>query len=59
MKASATTSILAAGHDSDTMAPPTDRGAILKAFRNQVKDGKPIVGAGAGTWFLEIPVQIN
>ena len=30
------------------MAPPTDRKQILENFWKQIKDGKPIVGAGAG-----------
>jgi hypothetical protein len=30
------------------MAPPTDRKEILERFRKQIKDGKPLVGAGAG-----------
>ncbi|KAH9819388.1 hypothetical protein Tdes44962_MAKER05226 [Teratosphaeria destructans] len=30
------------------MAPPTDRKQILQSFRQQIKDGKAIVGAGAG-----------
>lgn len=30
------------------MGPPTDRKQILEGFRKQIKDGKPIVGAGAG-----------
>ncbi|KAF2480740.1 TIM-barrel-protein domain-containing protein [Neohortaea acidophila] len=30
------------------MAPPTDRKEILDGFREQIKNGKPIVGAGAG-----------
>jgi hypothetical protein len=33
------------------MAPPTKREEILARFWDQVKQGKPIVGAGAG-WFL-------
>lgn len=32
------------------MSPPTDRAEILEGFRKQIKDGKPIVGAGAGTF---------
>ena len=31
------------------MSPPTDRQEILDRFREQIKDGKPIIGAGAGT----------
>lgn len=31
------------------MAPPTDKKAILDGFRKQIADGKPVVGAGAGT----------
>ncbi|KAK5994358.1 ToMV susceptible protein tm-1(GCR26) [Cladobotryum mycophilum] len=31
------------------MAPPTDRDQILAGLRAQIADGKPIVGAGAGT----------
>ncbi|GIZ41020.1 hypothetical protein CKM354_000433700 [Cercospora kikuchii] len=30
------------------MSPPTDRKSILEAFRKQIQNGKPIVGAGAG-----------
>ncbi|KAL3493745.1 TIM-barrel-protein domain-containing protein [Aspergillus germanicus] len=30
------------------MAPPTDRTEILARFRQQIAEGKPIVGAGAG-----------
>ncbi|KAJ9620576.1 hypothetical protein H2203_007782 [Taxawa tesnikishii (nom. ined.)] len=30
------------------MSPPTDRSQILSKFRDQIKAGKPIVGAGAG-----------
>lgn len=30
------------------MAPPTDRKQILTKLREQVSQGKPIVGAGAG-----------
>jgi predicted TIM-barrel enzyme len=30
------------------MAPPTDRAQILANLRQQIRDGKPIVGAGAG-----------
>lgn len=30
------------------MAPPTDRDQILGQFREQIKAGKPLVGAGAG-----------
>ncbi|PNS17187.1 hypothetical protein CAC42_7241 [Sphaceloma murrayae] len=30
------------------MAPPTDRDEILARFREQIKAGKPLVGAGAG-----------
>ncbi|KAK0944262.1 hypothetical protein LTR29_004175 [Friedmanniomyces endolithicus] len=30
------------------MAPPTDRKQILENFRKQIKDGRAIVGAGAG-----------
>ncbi|KAK4507016.1 hypothetical protein PRZ48_000750 [Zasmidium cellare] len=30
------------------MGPPTDRRRILSGLRQQIKDGKPIVGAGAG-----------
>lgn len=30
------------------MSPPTDKKQILEAFRKQIKDGKAIVGAGAG-----------
>ncbi|KAK3725889.1 hypothetical protein LTR37_000037 [Vermiconidia calcicola] len=30
------------------MSPPTDRKQILENFAKQTKDGKPIVGAGAG-----------
>ncbi|KAK5107480.1 hypothetical protein LTR62_001098 [Meristemomyces frigidus] len=30
------------------MAPPTDRKQILANFRHQIKQGKPIIGAGAG-----------
>ncbi|KAK3110055.1 ToMV susceptible protein tm-1(GCR26) [Teratosphaeriaceae sp. CCFEE 6253] len=30
------------------MSPPTDREQILAAFRKQIKDGKAIIGAGAG-----------
>ncbi|KAK3716473.1 hypothetical protein LTR37_006369 [Vermiconidia calcicola] len=30
------------------MSPPTDRKQILENFAKQIKDGKPIVGAGAG-----------
>ena len=30
------------------MAPPTDRKQILTKLRDQVSQGKPIVGAGAG-----------
>jgi len=36
------------------MAPPTDREAILKGFRQQIKEGKPIVGAGAGRYFVTL-----
>ncbi len=31
-----------------SMAPPTDRKQILESFRKQIKDGRAIVGAGAG-----------
>jgi len=31
-----------------SMAPPTDRKQILENFRKQIKDGRAIVGAGAG-----------
>jgi hypothetical protein len=31
-----------------TMSPPTDRKAILEGLRQCIKDGKIIVGAGAG-----------
>ncbi|SMQ45671.1 unnamed protein product [Zymoseptoria tritici ST99CH_3D7] len=30
------------------MSPPTDREQILSGFRQQIKAGKPLVGAGAG-----------
>ncbi|SMR44202.1 unnamed protein product [Zymoseptoria tritici ST99CH_1A5] len=30
------------------MSPPTDREQILSSFRQQIKAGKPLVGAGAG-----------
>lgn len=34
---------------SNKMAPPTNRDEILARLRRQISDGKPIVGAGAGT----------
>lgn len=33
---------------SMTMSPPTNRKEILESLRKQIKDGKAIVGAGAG-----------
>lgn len=30
------------------MGPPTDRKTILNGFHQQIKNGKPIIGAGAG-----------
>jgi predicted TIM-barrel enzyme len=34
------------------MAPPTCRSEILAHLRRQIEDGKPIVGAGAGKYFV-------
>jgi predicted TIM-barrel enzyme len=34
------------------MAPPTNRDEILANLRRQISEGKPIVGAGAGTYPL-------
>lgn len=36
-------------HRLSTMAPPSSRTEVLTHLKTQVKNGKPIVGAGAGT----------
>lgn len=41
------------------MAPLTERKQILEAFRKQVKDGKPVVGAGAGLSNTMIPPSLS
>ena len=41
------------------MGPPTDRKQILESFRKQIKDGKPIVGAGAGLYGPLFPSEMD
>lgn len=40
------------------MAPPTSRSEILANLRRQIEAGKPIVGAGAGTYSVS-PVPLS